>query len=995
MEIWLVVNLGDRSSGGSNTIDNSYLVKGNIYGSANFGEKSSGGSNTISNKGKVKGNIFGSNNEGKKSSGGFNKIFNDWTVNGDIVGSGNLGDRSSGGSNAIENLKKVKGNIYGSFNLGKKSSGGFNTISNYGTANWLLGSYNLGTKSFGGSNTINNWGTAEAIFGSDNSDSSSGGFNTISNYETTATIFGSLNLHSSSGGFNTIYNYETTANIFGSNNVFSSIGGFNTIYNYGTTTMIFGSLNSISSSGGSNRIYNYGNALYIYGSVNSSYDSGGSNSIVNYGNIYLDIHGNVNSKYSSGGSNVIYNYGNVGKDIYGSKNIDHSSGGSNIIENYGLVGGSIYGSHNSGSSHSRGNIITNRGRVMGDIWGSFNNDTDSYGGDDTIANYGSVLGNIYGMDGNDTVIIGGGSFLGGVADGGDGTDTLGFDNMGTIDPSLIGTKYINFENFGIFGGNTTMVGTWNFPTWDLTIHNGNLYVNGTLVINLLTIGADGLLGGTGTIFGDIVNFGTIAPGNSIGTLTVNGNVTFMDGSVYLVEIAANGASDLLDINGKLTINGGTVVTALPRALYTNGRQWTIIKADSVNGQFDSLSTNLSNSQTLSLHLVYGSKTVKLVLYRKPFEELGETNNQKSVGSALDTIVGLAGGEMAATIISMDFDMNLTEIRQAMSAMSPEMYTAFGGVGLQINNSLDLAVAHRQTDSRIRKFFKASDGSSHEQEVSQTQWNFWAQSLGAKSDRDSDEDYMGHSQEMTGLVFGFDRSFLSKFTAGFNLGYSDSDIDFGNGHSGSVQGKHIGLYGTADLGSFFVDGTFSYGDFNNSAVREISFAGLYANGFSSFGSDGFSGRLRTGYEFSLSSNWLIAPMAGLSYGQLNLGSFTESGAAHLSVDIEEQKVESLVSSLGIQVAGRIELGNWRFLPRAELSWRREFKDDAPTISANFVDYPEAPFNVSGIEPVSDSTAIDMSFVGEYGKSLSFYLDYTALFGNGFTAHQAAVGVSYRF
>ena len=49
----------------------------------------------------------------------------------------------------------------------------------------------------------------------------------------------------------------------------------------------------------------------------------------------------------------------------------------------------------------------------------------------------------------------------------------------------------------------------------------------------------------------------LAPGNSIGTLTVNGNFA-QNGGTYQVEVNAAGQSDRVNVSGIATINGGTV-----------------------------------------------------------------------------------------------------------------------------------------------------------------------------------------------------------------------------------------------------------------------------------------------------------------------------------------------------------------------------------------------------------------------------------------------------
>jgi fibronectin-binding autotransporter adhesin len=64
---------------------------------------------------------------------------------------------------------------------------------------------------------------------------------------------------------------------------------------------------------------------------------------------------------------------------------------------------------------------------------------------------------------------------------------------------------------------------------------GTLAVNGRITSNV-TVGPAGTLSGNGIITGSVANAGTLAPGNSIGLLTVNGTYTQMAGSTYQVEV---------------------------------------------------------------------------------------------------------------------------------------------------------------------------------------------------------------------------------------------------------------------------------------------------------------------------------------------------------------------------------------------------------------------------------------------------------------------------
>ena len=75
----------------------------------------------------------------------------------------------------------------------------------------------------------------------------------------------------------------------------------------------------------------------------------------------------------------------------------------------------------------------------------------------------------------------------------------------------------------------------------------------------LTMRAGTRLGGTGFVPSTtMIGGSTLAPGNSIGTLEVIGNVSFQPGSSYAVEADGDGSSDLTLASGTLTPTGGAV-----------------------------------------------------------------------------------------------------------------------------------------------------------------------------------------------------------------------------------------------------------------------------------------------------------------------------------------------------------------------------------------------------------------------------------------------------
>ncbi len=90
--------------------------------------------------------------------------------------------------------------------------------------------------------------------------------------------------------------------------------------------------------------------------------------------------------------------------------------------------------------------------------------------------------------------------------------------------TFFGVGPLSFSN-GTNGGQTTLEGlsTYTGPT---TMQQGAaVFVNGSIASSSgLTVQSGGLIGGSGQLPGTtIASGGVIAPGNSIGTLTVNGN----------------------------------------------------------------------------------------------------------------------------------------------------------------------------------------------------------------------------------------------------------------------------------------------------------------------------------------------------------------------------------------------------------------------------------------------------------------------------------------
>lgn len=589
--------------------------------------------------------------------------------------------------------------------------------------------------------------------------------------------------------------------------------------------------------------------------------------------------------------------------------------------------------------------------------------------------------------GNDVFVRNGGSSFSGIADGGDGSDTIGFNNMGTLPVGSLDGTYINFENIGIYGGSTTFTGDWVVSPGTTTIYRGNLYVDGSLQTTSLTVNRGGLLGGNGDIYGDVIVYGTISPGHSIGTLTVNGSVDFMPGSTYAVELAPGGISDLLRVNGEVTIDDARLLVSLRRALYETGDRWRILEArDGIHGRFSSIDTTFT-SETLSLRQqVYGGK-MDLVLSRTPYVTFGDTENGTAMGAALDSILPTAAGSMADLLINMDFAMNKAQIATTLRELSPEMYTSFPAAGLAAAGIFSEVVSLRQQEIGLRSILPEEEQGRY--------WNVWSRVLAGQVDRDGENGVSGHTQDNSGVVFGMDRSIGTLARAGLLLGYSDSDLSWDDpGHSGTVTGRHIGIYGDIRKDGAYFDGAAGFTSLENSGKRFIDTPAFTASATGSFDSNVLSGALTGGYDFALAGTRL-GPTASIGYQYLDQDGFTEGDADDFSLRVGGVDAESLTAAIGVRLLGLYGSGDWHFLPHGGVHFLHQFKDDAVDINASFVDYPAARFTATGLDPVENSALIGLGLAVEYGLDLQLYLDYSAALADEETGHLLSGGLAWRF
>jgi autotransporter-associated beta strand protein len=451
-----------------------------------------------------------------------------------------------------------------------------------------------------------------------------------------------------------------------------------------------------------------------------------------------------------------------------------------------------------------------------------------------------------------------------------------------------GTDYVfapEIEGFGRVrqvAGVTTLAGDSSEFTGETDVTGGTLLVSGSLggdvnvdstlmvsgeIGGTVTVGEDGLLGGTGTI-GGLVLEGTLSPGFSPGTITIDGDATFSEGSVLEIQLLANGGGDFIDISGEATIEGGTVEIGLldPETSYVGSTVYRFLDAaGGVTGQFEGL---IENSAFLDFALGYDATgvftTVEQVL---TFPDVAITFNQVEAAGALADL-DQTGGSDALAVYNALLMLDGDAARAAFDAASGEIH------------AVNLASATRRAGGIAERLLARGTTAAGEG------WGVWGSLIGADGDVEGDGNGAPFSHDGLGGEFGIDYGGPDDgWVVGFGFGYQHGDTELPARHSAAdYSGWHIGSYariGTGGAG-FTFSAAGAYADGKSDGARTIAIGALTRTADAHVDLHGWSLGAEARYGVAVGGDWSVGAQARIVHAEGQLGSFAESGAGSLNL-----------------------------------------------------------------------------------------------------------------
>lgn len=584
---------------------------------------------------------------------------------------------------------------------------------------------------------------------------------------------------------------------------------------------------------------------------------------------------------------------------------------------------------------------------------------------------------------------------------GSGTGSLVFNH--TDDDYQFDTAIVGGGTLEAYSGTTLLSGDLSSFTGDTEIHGGTLSFN-TTYSGAISVLNGGTLGGNGTLSDVTLSSGaTVAPGNSIGTLNIAGNLSFVSGTTYAVEVDDGGSvagtnNDLLHATGTVSLDSGATVAVSAEngtdngSTYVSGTTYTILTADAgVSGTFGSVTDDFA---FLDGALTYDVNNVYLTLNQSThdFSAAVTAPNQVATANAVETlssgngvydaVLGLTTDETAAAFAALSGELhaNVDSARLSRSGMSRDVITnrirdAFSNAGSRYSG----VAAYGEDDI------------GHLPTVDEKS-QVWMSGFGSWTSLDGDGNALGSTASGGGLLFGLDRPLGDGWRLGALAGYGqDSVASDETDADATVDSYYLGLYGGRSLGPLQL----RFGALH--AFQEIDSARQVTIG-------GFTDDLAADYHGSTSQAFIegawrfdrdllhIEPFANLAYVHGHTDAFAETGgAAALSKEANDEN--QLVSTLGVRIDRDIAWQGMLGKLSAGLGWRHTFGD--MTSDATLAFAGSDSFTVSSAAGDRDTGFVNLGVSFDLSENASLAVGYSGQFGNDTTDHRANAKLDVSF
>ena len=384
------------------------------------------------------------------------------------------------------------------------------------------------------------------------------------------------------------------------------------------------------------------------------------------------------------------------------------------------------------------------------------------------------------------------------------------------------------------------------------VQQGTLRANGVLDSTFVTVDRGAMLRGSGTIHAPISVQGTLAPGNSPGTLTGTGTVSMASGSVFQTDINGTGTSSgpgnysRLFLTGKTSQFIATGATLTPNLVGITGTatyvpyvpaigdDFRIVTAEGgVVGRFAPLSQPAGLAGGTRIAVLYdqnGNQSIDLRVVPDSYmgfaQFAGANTNGRSAAAALDQLFTANQAGTSSTsqdrLIAAITGLNSAQLADIGTNLSGEIHAGLAAVAPADGQALQGLVSRQLGD--------AHTGSGESQAIRlERNHGLWVDLSGGHTKWLMDQNASTLSANRIQLTLGADLTHGSDSVLGLGITHSTTNVSARAG-AGSVDDNMVFGYADQQLGNVTVDGLFGIGRGNWESNRSdpLGITGVLSN-----------------------------------------------------------------------------------------------------------------------------------------------------------------------
>ncbi len=628
----------------------------------------------------------------------------------------------------------------------------------------------------------------------------------------------------------------------------------------------------------------------------------------------------------------------------------------------------------------------------------------------TAVTLGNTAGATLDLNNLDVTIgsLAGGGTTGGNVTLGTGTLTIGGSGTGIYAGVISGTGGLTKTGTGtlVLSGVNTYTGT-------TTLDGGSLAVTGSIT-SPVVINPSGVLTSNSNIIGNVTNNGKVAPGNSIGVITITGNYTHNPGSVYEVETDPEGQSDKLIVTGTATLGGGTVSVLTGSGVYKMRTYYTILTAGNVTGAFANVASDLAY---LTPSLSYDGNNVYLLLARSytDFSSVAYTGNQRAVASSLDRISTSVRGDME-DVVNAVLGLSAPGARGAYEQMGGLSHTALGSatfssfrgyMGTMAERSRSFVTGQPSSAVSARPVMLAFKGGDRASDAGNTLLavldgaggtdspyrGLWVRAYGGTGDKGGGDAASRYGYNTAGVVAGFDRQVANPLFLGMSLGYSSTRASMRDlTDEATVSSYQAGLYGMYRRGPWYLSSTVAYGYNRYDTQRDISFGEIVRSARARYDGHALGGCLETGYRIATRGADII-PLVALTGGHLIRDGFQERNAGAVSLDVDGERSSFLLGSLGVILRNDYVLSPGTLTPEIRMRWDYDLAGSDDVLNARFAGLPLSTFTTRSERGDRNSFVPGFGLTLRTKENVYFQITYDGSFSSDSAQHRGTLGLRH--